>query len=545
MVSRPAAILERIGSALGVIHGIDLEYSLRLCPGRVEADGRFGCWLDGTGPEGFAPVARVLERLGAPAAVVEAQRGAVLPVRQGIAVALDEAGPEYRLYLHCRDPATLADRYTAWRWQPGAEARRSRYAFHYLPETPAGVRPLDLVDARLRPGFALLLEDARLRQCSGFWLREAPDGAVEQLDLALPWYPVAGELPGVAALATALGIPEADTSGWRRLPIRHIATRVGAAEPAVTLYTSSPCDGPWPTELAELHARVRRGAMAMERQARRLYRGIPPAPPARRATAGATTRLARDLGAFYDGPNSVWEKVLGAGLHYHAGLFEEAELTAPDLAAPEDAAMDSALRRAVTALYPFIREGGRVYDIGCGWGGPLGMLVRDLGCPTLGLTNSAAQFLHVAGLGLPVRWGDAEATLPPGHFDCILLLESLSHIRDKPRLLRRLRPFGERLVLRVNCQDAAQPARAFGGTMHMISSTRLQAILEAGGWRIRHWRNRRLEALPSVAVWHRRLRALPPTGDRHLETLRAWCARVMLAPAAWARSNPLIEVMAE
>ncbi|HEX7120634.1 MAG TPA: class I SAM-dependent methyltransferase, partial [Longimicrobiales bacterium] len=168
-----------------------------------------------------------------------------------------------------------------------------------------------------------------------------------------------------------------------------------------------------------------------------------------------------------------------------------------------------------------------------------------LRCRALGLTNSRSQFRHVAGLGLPVRWGDAEATLPPGHFDCIVLLESLSHIRDKERLLRRLRPFGDRLVLRVNCQDAAPPSRAFAGTMHVTSSTRLRAMIGAAGWRIRHWRDRRREALPSVAVWHRRLRALPQTGDHHIETLCAWCERVLEAPDAWARNNPLIEVAAD
>ncbi|HEX7051930.1 MAG TPA: class I SAM-dependent methyltransferase [Longimicrobiales bacterium] len=555
-------VLARIGAELDGLPGVDLEFSLRLRPGRIDAGDRFGCWLGGQGRGAFEPIGRALARLGAPAPVADAQRGAVLPVRQGIAIAFDDDGPEFRLYLHGRDPTTLADRYISWRWRPGGAPRRSRYAFHFLPETPSGLRPLDLVDARLRAGFALLLEDDRLRQGSGFWLREGEDGAIEQVDLVLPWCPPAGTLRGLVALADALRLPSDARSRWRDLPVRHVAARVGAGAPVVTLYASASCDGPWPADVPELRERVRRGGAAFGRKADRLYRWLPPPAPTgggdagtAGAAAGADDGAAADAGVdagvvvradhadgtgrFYDGSVSTWEAVLGPGLHYHAGLFES-----PD-AEPDDAAMDAALRRAVTTLYPFIPAGGRVYDVGCGWGGPLAMLVRDLRCPALGLTNSRTQYRHVAGLGLPVRWGDAETTLPPGRFDCILLLESLSHIRDKARLLRRLRPFGDRLVLRVNCQDASPPARTFGGTMHVTSSARLRAMIEAAGWRIRHWRDRRREAHPSIAVWHRRLCALPPTGDRHLETLRAWCARVMQAPDAWARNNPLIEAVAD
>ncbi|HEX7041563.1 MAG TPA: hypothetical protein VF202_15710, partial [Trueperaceae bacterium] len=399
-------VLARLGAEFDGAPGVDLEFSLRLRPGRVEAGDRFGAWLDGGGPDAFAPVARALARLGAPAAVVDAQRRDALPVRQGIAVAFDGGGPEFRLYLHGREPATLADRYVAWRWRPGGEPRRLRYAFHFLPETPSGVRPLDLVDARLRAGFARLLDDERLRQGSGFWLREGADGSIEQVDLALPWCPVAGTLPGLVALAEALGLPAEASHLWRGVPVRHVAARVGPGEPAVTLYASAPVDGAWPADVGELRDRVRRGARAFGRRVARLYRSLPPA------------RRARDSGGFYDGAVSTWAAVLGPGLHYHAGLFEPTE------SEPDDAAMDAALRRAVTQLYPFIPAGGRIYDVGCGWGGPLAMWIRDLRCRALGLTNSRSQFRHVAGLGLPVRWGDAEATLPPGHFDCIVLLES-------------------------------------------------------------------------------------------------------------------------
>lgn len=524
-------LLAEIGAELAGQPGMNLEISIRLRDGGVEPRGRFACWLTSA----FEPMALLLARLGAPEEARAAQREAERPVRQGIAVAVTgDAPPELRLYLHDRAKGTMANRYRALRWIPrkGEEVRRSRYSFHFLPETPAGLRPLDLVDPALRQAFARLLAEPRLAQMSGFWLREGEDGAIDQVDLALSWSPLAGSLRGLGELAPALVAPAA--GALRELPIRHVALAVGAAPPSVTLYSSAPARGPWPASEAELHEQVRREAGAVRRATEDLFARLPPAPDAPAEPSA--------LDGFYDGDIAAWQRVLGPELHYHAGLFER-----PDLD-PSDEAMEAALRRAVVELYPFLPAGGRIYDVGCGWGGPMAMWTRDLGCPGLGITNSRTQFRHVASLGLPVRWGDAERTLPPGRFDCAVLLESLSHIRDKSRLLRVLRVLCGRLVMRVNCQDAAPPGAAFGGTMDMIASPTLRALIEASGWKIRHWCDRRREAMPSVEAWHRRLRSVPRGTDRHLETLRAWCARVLGGPGgggAWARENPLIEVVAD
>ena len=262
------------------------------------------------------------------------------------------------------------------------------------------------------------------------------------------------------------------------------------------------------------------------------FRSLPP----------ATTDPNRRLDDFYSTERvDAWRQVLGPEMHYHAGIFER---PLPG-AAPDDALAAAAQRRAVEELYPFLPAGGCVYDVGCGWGGAMRMLVRQLRCRTLGITISRTQFRHCSSRGLQVRYGDAETTLPPGNFDCMLLLESLSHIRNKIRLLRVLRVFGKRLVMRVNCQDAAPNSVNFGGTMHMIRSVELHAMIEEAGWRIVHWRDRRPEALPSVYAWQRKLKAVPVTNDYHLETLRAYCRRVLRFPEKWAACNPLIEVVAE
>jgi hypothetical protein len=513
--------------------GTDLEYSVRLAEGTISTFGRCTCWVAAT-PEANAAIGRIAARLGAPAPALAEQAGLELPVRQGIGIDASGAEPQYRLYLHGRDRATLAARYRSWRWQPGGEASRAVYQFHFLPETAAGLRPAGLVAPALRPALRLLLADERLRQCSGFWLRQA-GGRIDELDLAFPWHPAAGSLAGLCALAEQLNVPA--NPRWQDLPIRHVALRTTSQGPAITLYVRGPAAGPLPTSEADLRERATHGGAEQGERVRLHVLDRLPAPDPLPALDPLPARgpVRPPLDRFYDGEMATWRQVLGPRLHYHHGLF--------DAALPPD--MDNALDRAVTALYPYLPAGGRVYDIGCGWGGPLAMWIRDLGCPSLGLTISRAQFRHVAAAGLPVRWGDAERTLPPGRFDCAVLLESFEHIAAKRRLLRVLRMFAGRLVMRVNCQDRSPPSTAFGETMHMISSADLRDLVESSGWRISHWRDRRAEAMPSVAYWHARAARTDLVRDAHLDTLRTWTARVLRAPAEWAAANPLIELAAE
>lgn len=257
--------------------------------------------------------------------------------------------------------------------------------------------------------------------------------------------------------------------------------------------------------------------------------------------AGHPGRAAR-LAAFYDGAIPPWQAVLGEELHYHHGLFDAAAC------ADDDGALDRALRRAVTDLYPFIPAGSRVLDVGCGWGGPLAMLVGEHGCEGMGITISRVQACHARGRGLHVRQADAERMhFGRGH-DVAMLLESLEHVHDKSRLLRCLRASCRLLVARVNCQDHAPASVQFGGTMPMVDSTTLRRLLEAAGWRVRHWRDRREESLPSHAAWRTRLERLPAAvvaADPHLAIFLDWCRAVLAHPQAWGEANPLVEVVAE
>jgi hypothetical protein len=524
-------VLSLFGQSLAGLPDVDLEYSHRLELGKITPHGRFSCWLGGNTHKALAPISALLGGIGAPDRVRSAQlEEQLVPVCQGIGAAIDGDSLEYRFYRHCREPLTQADRYEAWRWRSDGLVHTSSYRFSYLPETPAGIRPESLVGAPLEPALNMLLADTRVQRLSGFWLREE-DGRFAQLDLALPWRPHARNFPAMVALIDHLRIPQEEADRWLDIHVKHIAFRLGEGPPAITVYASAPAES-WPLDEASLQAQVRAGSRAFHEAVESdIFAKLPPEMPEPNAYL--------DLGEFYGGPISQWRAILGPDLHYHAGIFDDPTMD------PDDATANDAMRRAVRELYPLIPAGGNVYDVGCGWGGPMAMLARDLGRPTLGLTISRTQYRHIACLGLPVRFGDVEQTLPPGAFSTAFLLESLCHVRSKEWVLRSLRPLCGRIVMRVNCQDASPPAPGFGGSMHLVSSQCLRAMIEAAGWRILHWQDRRSQALPSVRFWHRRVAALGPTDDSHIETLRLWCKRVLQSPYEWANNNPLIEVMAE
>jgi len=520
-------LIERLLASLAPLPRGRLETSVRLGP-ETRDDARATVWV---------PVRDLdLALLGPALAGMDAPRAAraalanMSPRRKRVGFAVGGGVP--RLYLDDVDPETSASRATGLRWDDGLRGddglsaddglRTATYRFQFA--SGPGPDPAPLVHPDLRTAARALLEHPDSRRLGGVWIREDATGC-SQIDVALPWQPPGKDLPAaLGAALDALGHPDT----LRLWPaVRHVA--FGVRSPSVTLYASAPSPSDWPATLDALRAAVHAGA---RREAKRLADQIlAPVPRGAHSSRARTTR-------FYDPADlAPWRAVLGEALHYHGGLFADP----PDLS---DAGVRAAMDASVRALLPFVPPRSRIYDIGCGWGGPL-RLLAEAGHDVLGLTPSASQADHVASLGLPVRLGTVEETLPPGPFDVALLLESLSHVRDKARLLRTLRPFCSRLVLRVNVQDGRPPGEAFGGTMHMVSSTRLRTTLEAAGWRVVRWCDRRPEALPSVRAWADRLANIPRTDDVHLEQLRRWTGEVLSAPHRWAAANPLLEIVAD
>ena len=104
-----------------------------------------------------------------------------------------------------------------------------------------------------------------------------------------------------------------------------------------------------------------------------------------------------------------------------------------------------------------LAQGGRMADIGCGYGGTARMAAERYGADVVGLTLSAAQKRH--GDGIPVGRGSVEirvqdwkaAAFARDSFDALISLESLEHVADKKgfaQMARRaVRPGGRVAVV--------------------------------------------------------------------------------------------------
>ena len=163
--------------------------------------------------------------------------------------------------------------------------------------------------------------------------------------------------------------------------------------------------------------------------------------------------------------------------------------TAPTTRRCSEATIDAAMDRAVTSLFPFVLPGSRVLDVGSGWCGPLGIFADSHACNVTGVTISSGQAAHCREEGRDIVLGDIEANdtqavvaAGRGPYDAALLIESLTHVQDKPALLRWLRTQAPRLILRVNTRPdddvpAAQaPPVVFGDSMDLPTAGELRQV---------------------------------------------------------------------
>jgi len=173
------------------------------------------------------------------------------------------------------------------------------------------------------------------------------------------------------------------------------------------------------------------------------------------------------------------------GEHVHHGLWTNPSFT------PEEAVRHLVHRVAADAG---IEEGTRVCDVGCGYGAPARLWAREYGAEVTGFTVSEAQKTYaeqqpVDGPTPTYRLQDIlENDLPDGAFDAVVAIESLTHIRDQPGVLREaarvLRP-GGRLVA---CVWMADPSPSAWQRRFL-----LEPIVEEG----------RLSGLPTASELHR------------------------------------------
>ena len=435
------------------------------------------------------------------------------------------------LYLHC-DVDDPTKRYCAYRWDVhdavSDTSHQVSYQCSFLPETYDSITPHNHVHAQYRELFKALTQTERVRQLSTFWLRHRA-GRIDQVCLTFSWMPKLDDYFKYLEPYCGARIGE-KLRRYGRYRFRHLAFSGEGRKPSMTLYFSGdvPPDLSWSFHELQLAANRSATHTANTLQEDVLSKTISP----------RSTHDAVDLASFYNTQRiNAWKQVLGPELIYHHGQFADDE--APD---PAD---DAPFVRSVKEVARHIDDGSRVYDLGCGWGGVGRYLTRQKQCRVLGLTISRDQYRYCHHNGSHVRLGDMVKTLPPGFFNVALLMESLEHVADKFSVLRNLRLFCDKLVIRTNCQDRSNTPTNFAESMVMVSASNLKHLIEQAGWRIEHWQNIRPQTLKSLLVWRRRLTTIPFGDDEHLEAFREHCERTSAMLTQWGECNPLIEVVAK
>jgi cyclopropane-fatty-acyl-phospholipid synthase len=280
---------------------------------------------------------------------------------------------------------------------------------------------------------------------------------------------------------------------------------------AMTSVLNRDLDLSWGTRLAALRT------MGGPRLLRPLPR--PPQEVRLRGRRHSRTRDAAAIAHHYDVSNRFYEWVLGPSMTYTCALFQRDHTT---LEQAQFAKHDLVARKLG------LREGQRLLDVGCGWGGMVIHAARHYGVRALGVTLSRRQAewaqKAIAESGLSelaeVRHLDYR-DVPAGEYDAISSIGLTEHIgkAQLPGYFRflydRLVPGGRLLnhcITRPNNLEPAARRRHFinryifpdgelEGVGHLIS------VMHDSGFEVRHEENLREHYARTLAGWSANLEA--------------------------------------
>jgi cyclopropane-fatty-acyl-phospholipid synthase len=251
-----------------------------------------------------------------------------------------------------------------------------------------------------------------------------------------------------------------------------------------------------------------------------LFPRVPPPPQevrkGRRWVAGRRHSKQRDASAIshhYDVSNRFYEWVLGPSMAYTCACYPSADATLEEA---------QAYKFDLVARKLGLREGMRLLDVGCGWGGMVMHAAREYGVSALGVTLSrqqaewAQQAIEAAGLGdlAEVRHLDYRDVTETG-FDAVSSIGLTEHIgkANLPAyfsfLRGKLKPGGRLLNHCITRPDNSEPAIRQRGFINryvfpdgeLEGPGHLVSVMHDNGFEVRHEENLREHYAMTLAGW--------------------------------------------
>ncbi|HEY2576189.1 MAG TPA: class I SAM-dependent methyltransferase [Streptosporangiaceae bacterium] len=252
-----------------------------------------------------------------------------------------------------------------------------------------------------------------------------------------------------------------------------------------------------------------------------LFPRIPPPPQevrvnSRWAAVGRLHSKDRDATAIshhYDVSNTFYEWVLGPSMAYTCACYPREEATLEEAQANK---FDLVARKLG------LREGMRLLDVGCGWGGMVMHAAREYGARALGVTLSqqqaewAQKAIAEAGLGklAEVRHLDYR-DVPESGFDAVSSIGLTEHIgkANLPAyfavLYGKLKPGGRLLNHCITRPDDLEPTRNRTGLINryvfpdgeLEGPGYLISRMHDAGFEVRHEENLREHYARTLAAW--------------------------------------------
>jgi len=291
---------------------------------------------------------------------------------------------------------------------------------------------------------------------------------------------------------------------------------------------------------------------------RSLSRLRPPDPPPEEVKLHGRlhgkSRDAAAISAHYDVSNAFYELFLGPSMTYSCALFEHE---------------DDSLDRAQWSKYDLIcrkldlREGKRLLDIGCGWGGMVLHAARTYGVHAVGVTISREQFEYArkrivdAGLSdrVEIRLEDYR-DVHDGPYDAISSIGMFEHV-GKRRLatymsqaMRLLTPRGRFLNHAITRPLVSEPGIIPGGFVsryvfpdgELLELGEIVTGMHEAGFEVRHSETLREHYDRTLRHWVANLEARWDEAVAEVGVARARIWRLYMAGSALAFAIDEIQV---